>query len=103
MIAPALERMIRIAGNREPVRKITMRGLALQATTTPLKPAGFGAGAFDGALRVELARQCVLEKLEIAMSAARASAGEQMAVPHWRLPHPSHRSLRHPNRRLRHA
>ncbi|MFZ2641685.1 MAG: right-handed parallel beta-helix repeat-containing protein [Verrucomicrobiia bacterium] len=66
VVAPRLERMIRIAGNaKQPVEKITLRGLAIQATTTPLKSGGFGAYAFEGALSVERARQCVFEKLEV--------------------------------------
>jgi hypothetical protein len=67
VVAPVLERIIGVMGNSQaPTRKITLRGLSLQATTTPLVPGGFGAGAYDGALRVEWARECVFEKLEIA-------------------------------------
>jgi hypothetical protein len=66
VVAPRLERIIRIAGAaKAPVEKITVRGLGLQATTTPLKSGGFGAYVFEGALRLERARQCMLEKLEI--------------------------------------
>ncbi|MFA6561217.1 MAG: right-handed parallel beta-helix repeat-containing protein [Verrucomicrobiia bacterium] len=66
VVAPRLERVIRIAGNaKQTVEKITLRGLAIQATTTPLKSGGFGAYAFEGALSIERARQCALEKLEV--------------------------------------
>jgi hypothetical protein len=66
VVAPRLERIIRIAAyNKRPAEKITLRGLSLQATTTPLKSGGFGAYAFDGALSIDLARQCAFEKLEI--------------------------------------
>ena len=66
VIVPTMERIIGIVGSaKAPVEKITLRGLALQATTTPLKPGGFAASAFDGAIRLEWARQCVLDKLEI--------------------------------------
>ena len=66
VIAPQLERILRIAGSaQEPAEKITVRGLSLQATTTPLKAGGFGAYAFDGALRFERARECTLENLDI--------------------------------------
>lgn len=65
-VAPVLEKIITITGTaKAPAEKITLRGLSLQATTTPLKPAGFSAGAYAGALSVEQARQCVFEKLEI--------------------------------------
>jgi hypothetical protein len=67
VVAPVLERIIGIAGTSHvPVSKIILRGLSLQATTTPLKPAGFSASAYDGALHVDWARECGFEKLEIA-------------------------------------
>ena len=66
VVAPRLEWLIRIAGNaKQPVGKITLRGLSLQATTPPLKSSGFGAGAFEGALSVDRARECAFEKLEV--------------------------------------
>jgi hypothetical protein len=66
VIAPRLERLIHIAGNKKQlVEKITIRGLILQGTNTPLKAGGFGAFAFDGAVRIDSARGCTLEKLEI--------------------------------------
>ena len=66
VIAPRLERLIHLAGNpKKEIRDVTLRGLTLQATTTPLKAGGFGAYAFDGALRIDRARNCTLEALEI--------------------------------------
>lgn len=66
VIAPTLERVIRIAGSEKAVAEgITLRGFSIQATTTPLKPAGFGAGEYDGALTISRARQCAVENLEI--------------------------------------
>lgn len=66
VVAPSLEKIIQVAGSSEkPVEGITIRRLTLQGTTTPLKSGGFGAGAFDGALGMDRARQCVLEGLEI--------------------------------------
>ncbi|MEI8291894.1 MAG: right-handed parallel beta-helix repeat-containing protein [Verrucomicrobiota bacterium] len=65
-IAPVLECIISIVGtNKAPAQNITLRGFALQATTTPLKPAGFAAMHYDGALHLQQARQCVVEKLDI--------------------------------------
>lgn len=65
-VVARLERIIRVAGTaKQPVEKITLRGLSIQASTTPLKSGGFGAYVFDGAVRVENARQCNIEKLEI--------------------------------------
>ena len=73
VVAPVVERIIGIVGSSAaPVRKITLRGLCLRATTAPLKPGGFAAGAYDGALRVDWARECVFEKLEIANAGGQA-------------------------------
>lgn len=66
VVAPVLERLISIVGKAKmPVEQITLCGLSLQATTTPLKPAGFGAGLYSGAINIVHARQCNLEHLEI--------------------------------------
>jgi len=66
VVAPRLERIIRLAGRKDkPVENVTIRGLTLRATTTPLKAGGFGAYAFDGALRVEWLRNCTLENLDV--------------------------------------
>jgi hypothetical protein len=79
VIAPSMERIVRIAGNaKKPAEKITLRGLTLAATTPPLKPASFGAGAFDGALSLGAVRQCALEKLEIANVGGLGIAAERL-------------------------
>lgn len=66
VVAPRLERLIVVAGNKkQPVEKIVLRGLVLQATNTPLKPSGFGAGGLPAALTLTAAQNCTLEGLEI--------------------------------------
>lgn len=66
IIAPTAESIIRIEGTRDAAAGgITISGLALTVTNTPLRSGGFGAGAFEGALSVEAARDCVLDDLEI--------------------------------------
>ena len=66
VIAPVLESIIRIQGTRErPAADITIRGLTLTATTTPLETGGFGAGKFDGAVSITLAEKYRLISLEI--------------------------------------
>ena len=66
VIAPAVESIIRIQGSREnPVRDITLRGLTLSVTTTPLETGGFGAGRYDGAVSVAFAESCRLIGLDI--------------------------------------
>lgn len=66
IIAPKVERIIRIAGTPEKkVENITIKGLTLQATTTPFKPAGMGATSFDGAISIIHANNCIVEGLQI--------------------------------------
>ncbi|MBU4460940.1 MAG: hypothetical protein KJ579_10260, partial [Verrucomicrobia bacterium] len=66
IIAPTAERVISLSGTQpKPVENVTLRGLTVQATTAPLKPASFGATAFDGAIHAVHARQCAFENLEI--------------------------------------
>ncbi len=66
-IAPTMDSIIRITGTKErPVRDVTIRGLTLSVTGTPLRAGGFGAGHFDGAVQVLHAENCRLEGLAIA-------------------------------------
>jgi hypothetical protein len=66
VIAPTIESIIRIRGTRgNPVRDVTLRGLTLSVTTTPLETGGFGAGRYDGAVSVNSAEDCHLMGLEI--------------------------------------
>jgi hypothetical protein len=61
VVAPMLEKIVQITR----ATNITLRGLSLEATTTPLTAGGFCAAAFEGALRVDRAQKCVFEKLEV--------------------------------------
>lgn len=66
VIAPKMERIIHIAGEQDKkAENITIRGLKFEATTIPLKSAGFGGSAFDGAVNMVNANNCTLENLEI--------------------------------------
>jgi len=66
VIAPTIESIIRVQGTKEnPVRDITLRGLTLSVTTTPLETGGFGAGRYDGAVSVTSAENCRLIELDI--------------------------------------
>lgn len=83
VVAPRLERVIGISGTaKQSVERLTLRGLTIQATTTPLKPGGFGAFAYDGALRVERATNCALEKLDIANVGGQAIVAQQVTALH---------------------
>lgn len=66
VFAPTLESIIRIAGTRDkPADNITIRGIDLSVTNTPLTAGGFGAGKFGGAITVSHAENCRLAGLEI--------------------------------------
>ncbi|MBA7480383.1 hypothetical protein ES707_15837 [subsurface metagenome] len=66
VFAPTIESIIRIQGTRDrPASDITVRGLALSVTTTPLEAGGFGAGKFKGAISITSAQNCRLLELEI--------------------------------------
>ena len=64
VFAPTIESIIRIEGTKDkPARDITIRGITLSVTTTPLEAGGFGAGKFDGAVNITSARNCRLLEL----------------------------------------
>jgi len=66
VFAPTIESIIQIKGTRnKPAGNITIRGLTLSVTTTPLMAGGFGAGRFDGAVSIVSGRNCRLLDLEI--------------------------------------
>lgn len=66
ILAPTMESIIRIRGSAEsPAENITIRGLCLSITGTPLVAGGFGAGRFDGAVDLSNARDCKLLDLEV--------------------------------------
>ena len=66
-VAPTLERVVEISGTTGALAtNITLRGLSIQATTTPLRFAGFAAEYCDGAVRLENASRCHLENLVVA-------------------------------------
>jgi hypothetical protein len=66
VIAPRIERIIRIAGELDKkAENITIRGLKLQSTTRPFKSAGMGAARPEVALSMINAQQCIINDIEI--------------------------------------
>ncbi|NPV46024.1 MAG: right-handed parallel beta-helix repeat-containing protein [Armatimonadetes bacterium] len=66
VMAPTAESIIVIQGTEtDPVRDVTVRGLRLGVTNTPLRSGGFGAEAFAGAVQMVGAENCRLEDLLI--------------------------------------
>ncbi|MBP7050938.1 MAG: right-handed parallel beta-helix repeat-containing protein [Phycisphaerae bacterium] len=75
VIAPTVESIISLVGGRDnPIRNITIRGLTLCATTTPLRAGGFGAGHFLGVLNAVSARDCTFTGIEIVNACGQAIA-----------------------------
>jgi hypothetical protein len=90
VIAPLVESIVTLRGTKEdPIRNVTVRGLTLSATTTPLKAGGFGAGLFDGAVTVTFARDCTLAGLEILNVGGQAIkvSGSDLRVEHCHTHH----------------
>lgn len=76
VIAPAVESIIRLKGTKEaPVRNVALEGLTLSVTNTPLKAGGFGANAFEGALSVSHAQDCLLRGLTLVNVAGQGIKG----------------------------
>jgi len=66
LVAPRLGTLVRVAGaETSPARRISLRGLAFAATTTPLTPSGFGANAFAGAIELRHAHECAIEDVHV--------------------------------------
>ena len=66
VLAPTVESIIRIRGKTyDPARDITIRGIRLSVTDTPLEAGGFGAGKFAGAIDLLNTDSCTLRDLEI--------------------------------------
>ena len=67
VVAPKVERILHIAGGQDKkVENITIKGLRFEVTTIPLKSAGFGGSAFDGAINMTNANNCSIENVEVA-------------------------------------
>ncbi len=66
VVVPTRRTVLKLLGNPgQPIRRVTLRGLKLTATTTPLIAGGFAAAAFDGAISLRHAEDCVLEALVV--------------------------------------
>jgi len=78
VIAPRVEQILRIEG----VRDVTVEGLRLSVTTTPLRAGGFGAGSFDGAVEVRNSRGVRLRGLEVFNVAGQGirASGSEVAI-----------------------
>ncbi len=72
-LIPTQTTILRLAGTRnQPIANVTLRNLAFSVTTVPLISGGFGASAFDGAVSLSNARDCLLTGLSIRQVAGHA-------------------------------
>jgi hypothetical protein len=88
--APTMESIIRIQGRRNrPAEDITIRGIKLSVTTTPLEAGGFGAGKFDGAVNITSARNCRLIDTEIVNVGGQGikASGDNLHIEHCHVHH----------------
>lgn len=66
VLAPTQRRILHIVGQKDrPVERITLRGLTFTVADTPLMPSGFGASGFTGAVELQHAAGCTLERVVI--------------------------------------
>lgn len=66
VIAPRVESVLHLKGTKESqVVNVTLKGLTLSVTNTPLVAGGFGASRFDGALSLAFVNQCRLRDLTV--------------------------------------
>jgi len=66
VVAPVVECIIRLNGSKDAlVKDVTIRGLTLSVTNTPLVAGGFGAGKFDGAVSAVHTESCRLVDLTV--------------------------------------
>jgi len=67
-VVPTTESVIRNLGNKDrPVTGITVKGLRIQCTTTPLRPGGWAAAHYAGAVHGDHTRDCRFEELHICL------------------------------------
>lgn len=73
IVAPTTESIFHIVGTgSEPATGITLEGLNLSATTTPLISGGFAAAKFKGAIETDFTRNCSFTNLRIASVSGQA-------------------------------
>lgn len=90
VFAPTIESIIRIQGTGEkPAENITISGIKLSVTTTPLEAGGFGAGRFDGTINITSAQNCRLVDLEIVNVGGQGikASGDNLHIEHCRVHH----------------
>ncbi len=79
VIAPIIEQIFNISGTPEKkIERITLRELSFNVTNIPLKPATFGAIAFNGAIQIQNANNCILEKLDVFNVSGLGVSAQQM-------------------------
>jgi hypothetical protein len=76
VVVPTQTSILSLRGSPDnPIKDITVRGLAFAGTTAPLIAGGFAAAAFDGAISLGNAEGCVLDHLIIKGVAGHAIKG----------------------------
>jgi hypothetical protein len=91
VVAPALEMLIRVAGSQEVhAGDIALTAVTLAATDAPLKPAGFGAVNWPGAVDIAHADRVTVQDVEVANAGGwgvREWGGQELVVAGAHLHH----------------
>ena len=91
VVAPTMETLIKVVGGKKkPVDGITIRGITLSAGDAPLKPAGFGASRWDGALHFVYADRVKIDAVEVVncgVWGVREWGGKEFSLTQSRLHH----------------
>ncbi len=91
VVAPTLDTLIRVAGEGPAHAKdIALQGMTLSATNAPLKPAGFGAVNWPGAIDIAYADRVSIQGVDVAHAGGwgvREWGGQELSVLGGRLHH----------------
>ena len=85
VVAPTMEILVAVSGQPGKTRPdgVAIRDLTLSASEAPLRPAGFGASNWPGAVRLTYADNVIVERVEVAQAGAwgvREWAGKGLVV-----------------------
>ena len=94
VVAPTMESLIRVAGKpgkaETHVTDVVVRDLTLSVSEAPMRPAGFGASQWPGAVRLTYADRCMLERVEVSQAGGwgiQEWAGKQFVAKDCRFHH----------------
>ncbi|MFW5798812.1 MAG: right-handed parallel beta-helix repeat-containing protein, partial [Planctomycetota bacterium] len=89
VVAPTTFSVIRLVGREnQPVRNVTIKGVVVSATSTPLVAGGFGARYYDGAIDAENVEDLVVTGVvvrNVGGTGIKVAAGVRTSIDHCRV------------------